>query len=42
MVVGLTHIRGVVRVMPVEPGKFGALVGVSSNTQRDEEASAIH
>ena len=41
MVVGLTHSRGVVRVMPDEPGKSGALEGISSNTQRDEEASAI-
>ena len=32
MVVGLTHIRGVVRVMLGEPGKSGALEGVSSNT----------
>ena len=31
MVVGLTHIRGVVRVMPDEPGKSGALEGVSSS-----------
>ena len=31
MVVGLTHIRGVVRVMPDEPGQIGALEGVSSN-----------
>jgi hypothetical protein len=42
MVVGLTHNRGVIRVMPGEPRKLGALEGVSSNTQRDEEASAIH
>ena len=42
MVVGLTHIRGVVGVMPGEPRKFGALEGVSSKTQRDEEAYAIH
>ena len=41
MVVGLTHSRGVVRVMPDEPGKSRALEGISSNTQRDEEASAI-
>ncbi|HUU19006.1 MAG TPA: hypothetical protein VMW72_17780 [Sedimentisphaerales bacterium] len=42
MVVGLTHIRGVVGVMPGEPRKFGALEGISSKTQRDEEAYAIH
>jgi hypothetical protein len=42
MVVGLTHSRGVVGVMPGEPRKFGALKGVSSKTQRDEEAYAIH
>ncbi len=30
MAVGLTHIRGVVGVMPGEPRKFGALEGVSS------------
>ena len=42
MAVGLTHIRGVVGVMPGEPRKFGALEGVSSKTQRDEEAYAIH
>ena len=41
MVVGLTHIRGVVRVMPDEFRRIGTLEGVSSNTQRDEEASAI-
>ena len=42
MAVGLTHSRGVVGVMPGEPRKFGALEGVSSKTQRDEEAYAIH
>lgn len=42
MVVGLTYSRGVIRVMPDEPGKLVALEGVSSDTQRDEEASAIH
>ncbi len=48
MVVGLTHIRGVVGVMPgaSPPSCFrkkagGALEGVSSKTQRDEEAYAI-
>ena len=40
MVVGLTHIRGVVEVMLGE-GKY-PLEGVSSRTQRDEEAYAIH
>ena len=42
MVVGLTRSRGVIGVMPGEPRKFGALEGVSSKTQRDEEAYAIH
>jgi hypothetical protein len=32
MAVGLTHTRGVVRVMPDEPRESGALEGVSSNT----------
>jgi hypothetical protein len=40
--VGLTHSRGVGGVMPVESREPGALEGVSSRTQRDEEASAIH
>ena len=42
MVVGLTHSRGKVGVMPDEPGESRALEGVSGNAQRDEEASAIH
>jgi hypothetical protein len=40
--VGLTHIRGVGGVMPVEFREPGTLEGVSSGIQRDEEASAIH
>ena len=39
MVVGLTHSRGVVRVMPDE--SMCSLEGVSSNTQRDEVSYAI-
>jgi len=42
MVVGLTRSRGVGRVMPIEPRRAGALEGVSSKTQRDEVAYAIH
>jgi hypothetical protein len=42
MAVGLTHSRGVVGVMPVASRRFGTLEGVSSKTQRDEEAYAIH
>ncbi len=42
MVVGLTHIRGVNGVMPIESRRYGTLEGVSSKTQRDEEAYAIH
>ncbi len=42
MAVGLTHIRGVAEVMPGESRCFGALEGVSSKTQRDEAAYAIH
>ena len=42
MVVGLTHIRGVNGVMPIESRKYGALEGVSSKTQRDEYAGAVH
>jgi hypothetical protein len=42
MVVGLTHSRGVAGVMPGESREFGALEGVSSKTQRDEYAGAIH
>jgi len=41
-VVGLTHSRGVGRVMPVESGSIGTLEGVSSLTQRDEVCHAIH
>ena len=36
MVVGLTHSRGVVGVMPGESQRAGTLEGVSSKTQRDE------
>ena len=42
MVVGLTHSRGVVGVMPDEFQSVGTLEGVSSITQRDEEAYATH
>jgi hypothetical protein len=42
MVVGLTHSRGVIGVMPGEAQSIGALEGVSSNMQRDEYAGAIH
>jgi hypothetical protein len=42
MVVGLTHSRDVVGVMPGESRLSGALEGVSSKTQRDEVAYAIH
>jgi hypothetical protein len=41
-VVGLTHSRGVGRVMPVEPRTHGTLEGVSSLTQRDEACYAVH
>ena len=41
-VVGLTHSRGVSRVMPVESRSFMTLEGVSSLTQRDEVCHAIH
>ena len=41
-VVGLTHSRGVGRVMPVESRGMGTLEGVSSLTQRDEVCYAIH
>ncbi len=41
-VVGLTHSRGVSRVMPVEPADIRALEGVSSLSQRDEVSHAIH
>jgi hypothetical protein len=40
--VGLTQSRGVDRVMPVEFREPETLEGVSSRTQRDEEASVIH
>lgn len=42
MVVGLTRSRGVIGVMPGESRRLGTLEGVSSKTQRDEEAYAIH
>ena len=42
MVVGLTHSRGVVGVMPGESQQAGTLEGVSSKTQRDEVVYAIH
>ncbi len=42
MVVGLTHSRGVVGVMPGESRSVRTLEGVSSKTQRDEVAYAIH
>jgi len=41
MVVGLTHSRGVDRVMPIESCVTGTLEGVSSKMQRDEVAYAI-
>ena len=41
-VVGLTHSRGVGRVMLVESRSFGTLEGVSSLTQREEVCHAIH
>ena len=41
-VVGLTHSRGVGRVMPVESRYVGTLEGVGSLTQRDEVCHAIH
>jgi hypothetical protein len=43
-VVGLTHSRGVGRVMPVESrcSLVGTLEGVSSLTQRDEVCHALH
>jgi len=40
-VVGLTHSRGVGRVMPVEFQSLGTLEGVSGLTQRDEVCHAI-
>jgi len=41
-VVGLTHSRGVDRVMPAPSRSLGALEGVSSLAQRDEACHAIH
>jgi len=41
-VVGLTHSRGVGRVMPAESHSVETLEGVSSLTQRDEVCYAIH
>ncbi len=41
-VVGLIHIRGVDRVMPVESGCHRTLEGVSSSTQRETLCHAIH
>ena len=41
-VVGLTHSRGVSRVMPVEFRSIGTLEGVSSLTQRGGVCHAIH
>jgi len=41
-VVGLTHIRGVGRVMPAEFHFVETLEGVSSLTQREEVCRAIH
>ena len=40
--VGLTHIRVIGGVMPIESQEPGTLEGVSSKTQRDEVAYAIH
>ncbi len=41
-VVGLTHSRGVGRVMPVEFRSIGTLEGVSSLVLRDDVCHAIH
>ncbi len=41
-VVGLTHIRGVGRVMSAESRYQGTLEGVSSLTQREDFCHAIH
>ena len=41
MVVGLTHSRGVIGVIPGESRRAGTLEGVSGKTQRDEVAYAI-
>ncbi|MBN1972160.1 MAG: hypothetical protein JW787_00870 [Sedimentisphaerales bacterium] len=37
MAVGLIHIRGVNEAMPIESFYYGALEGISSKTQRDEQ-----
>ena len=42
LVVGLTHSRGVNRVMPVKSRRFGTLEGVSSLTQREDICHAVH
>ena len=42
MAVGPGHIRGTDGVMPIQSRESGTLEGVSSKTQRDEEAYAIH
>jgi len=42
MAVGLIHSRGVNGVMSIESREPGTLEGISSKTQRDEEAYAIH
>ena len=42
MAVGLIHSRGVNGVMPIESCQHRTLEGISSKTQRDEEAYAIH
>ena len=42
MVVGLTRSRGVIGVMSIESREPGTLEGISSGTQRDEVAYAIH
>jgi hypothetical protein len=41
-VVGLTHSRGVGRVMPVEFRDKETLEGVSSLMERDEDCNAVH
>ena len=41
-VVGLIHSRGVNGITPIESQEPGTLEGISSKTQRDEEAYAIH
>jgi hypothetical protein len=42
MAVGLTHSRGVNGVIPTESRESGTLEGVSSRTQRGENAGAMH